>query len=50
MDKLIGYVEDRQKLIDKFFAKTAETRFLRIIGHAGVGKSALARNTVNYML
>ena len=48
---LIGYQDVRQQLIEEFFSRTKaqENRLVRIIGFAGVGKSALARHTVNYV-
>jgi hypothetical protein len=45
----IGYQDLRQKLISQFFASTAENRLVRVTGPPGIGKSALARHTVNYV-
>jgi hypothetical protein len=44
-----GYQDLKQKLITKFLSPKVATRFVRCIGQAGVGKSALARHTVNYV-
>ena len=37
----LGYENFKQILIDTFFKKNSEKRFVRIAGYAGVGKSAL---------
>ena len=51
VSKLIGYMDFRQQLIEEFFHKDKPmNRFARIVGFAGVGKSAIARHTVNYVM
>ena len=45
----LGYETLRQDLIHEFFSRTSQSRFIRITGQAGTGKSALARHTLNYV-
>jgi tRNA A37 threonylcarbamoyladenosine biosynthesis protein TsaE len=46
---MVGYVKEKNKLINDFYTLDNEFRFASISGFAGAGKSALARSTLRYM-
>ena len=49
LSTLIGYEKERQILIEEFFVPKDKNRLYSITGCPGVGKSTLARHTINFI-